>query len=472
MRLFATVFAAVLILGGAAQAQQTKSTDDAAATPASDVAVPADGLTAAQLSCECDTEINALFVEVLDNIRKAEAVGVLPLDRYRYYRFALRGVDQIIKLYPSSWIAVRLLADQPIGNFYYGSLKRRFRLAAVEACGADKNAPEDCRQVLSDHLQTIVIELRTVETRVVQVTELIERLEASFNGQVDRIAALSAEVGSLKAQLAAKEGEKADLNATIAEVQALADRYQNNLRNAAKKRREAEIERDQLRALLDNEKARGEDLNAELVAARAELEGKSTGVDRAELGRLQGQLLASTNQVRRLETRLQQANTQIADLGKRQDVKIIDQRSSFLSRINELGGVAGDEEIQGERIVFSSEVLFDTAQASLRPAGKKRLDAFARAVLQIMPEIPAEVEWALQIDGHTDNRPIRTAQFPSNWELSIARSLSVVRYLHDQGIPNIRLVAAGHAEFHPRDTGENEAAYQRNRRVEVRFLDR
>ncbi|WP_417520066.1 OmpA family protein [Minwuia sp.] len=470
MMRFISAFAVALLLAtGAAYAQQDTKAKPAGAETTD--AVPAEGASAETLSCECDTEVNALFVTILDNIRKAEAVGVLPLERYRFYRLALRGIDQLVDRYPRSWIAVRILADQPIGNFYYGSLKRRFRLAAVEACGAEKNAPEDCRTVLSEHLQTIVVELRTVETRVVQVQELITRLEASFNGQVDRIAALSTEVGSLRAQLASGEQEKADLNATIAEIQALADRFQRNLRNAATKRREAEVERDQLQALLESEKQRGEDLSTQLVAAKAALEGKSGGVDRAEMGRLQGQLLAATNRINRLEGQLAKANERAAALSEREDVKIIDYRTDFLARINELGGVAGENEIQGERIVFSSEVLFDVGKATLRAAGKKRLDAFAAAVKQAAPEIPADVNWALQIDGHTDIRPISTAQFPSNWELSIARAISVVHYLNSKGIPYERLVAAAHAEFHPRDRGTTEAAYQKNRRVEVRFLE-
>lgn len=471
---------AILIAIGGAQAQQSESTAEAPEKPVAETAVtqpeeedrtPAEGATSEELSCECDTEINALFVAVLEDIRQAEAVGLLPLQRYRFYRSALRGIDAIIERYPRSWIAVRILADQPIGNFYYGSLKRRFRLAAVEACGADKNAPEDCRAVLSTHMQTIVVELRTVETRVIQLQELITRLEGSFNGQVDRVAALSSEAGGLRAQLAAQEQEKADLNATIAEIQALADRYQRNLRNAGQKRREAEKSRDETQALLEAERARSEDLQAQLVAARAELEGRPEGVDRAEMGKLQGQLLASTNQIRRLEFQLKQANDRAIELSKREDVKIIDHRTSFLEKVNELGGVADENEIEGERIVFSSEVLFDVGKASLRAAGRKRLDAFADAVLQAAPDIPADLNWALQIDGHTDRRPINTPQFPSNWELSFARALSVVNYLNGKGIPNTRLVAAAHAEFRPRDKGDTETAFQKNRRVEVRFLE-
>ncbi len=151
-------------------------------------------------------------------------------------------------------------------------------------------------------------------------------------------------------------------------------------------------------------------------------------------------------------------------------MKIIDHRTSFLERVNELGGVAGDNEIQGERIVFSSEVLFDVGKASLRAAGQKRLDAFAKAVLEAAEDIPQDLNWALQIDGHTDRRPISTARFPSNWELSIARAISVVHYLQTKGIPYTRLVAAAHAEFRPRDKATPKRL-SRTIAVLVRFLE-
>ena len=86
--------------------------------------------------------------------------------------------------------------------------------------------------------------------------------------------------------------------------------------------------------------------------------------------------------------------------------------------------------------------------------------------------IPPDVDWILQIDGHTDRTPIATPQFPSNWELSQARAMSVLRLLHDYGIPSARLAAAGYAEYKPLDPGDSEAAFRRNRRIELKLTQR
>jgi chemotaxis protein MotB len=78
----------------------------------------------------------------------------------------------------------------------------------------------------------------------------------------------------------------------------------------------------------------------------------------------------------------------------------------------------------------------------------------------------------LRVDGHTDHRKISTAQFPSNWELSTARAISVVRYAVEQGIPPNRLVAAGFADYQPIDPAETPDAYRRNRRIELKLTER
>lgn len=464
-RLAVAIVASFLSFGAMAQEKTAAPAESKAVQP------PAAGAAIEEITCACETDVNGLFVAALDFIRKADRPGVLPLERYRLYGLAWKRFERIIDIHPDSWVAVRLLANQPIGGFQYWNFKRKYRLASVEACGLEEGAPGDCDNVLAEHVAALVLELQNTENRVIQVTQIISRLESTFSTQINQLTQISQEVGKLRAEAEAFEGEKRDLLAQMAELQSLADRFQKNLRNAGQKRREAETERDQLQALLDAANTRFDETTAELVTARAQLESGETGIDKIEFGKVQGRLTGAMNQIARLENQLKQANNRVETLETRDDVQIIGHRTSFLARINELGGVADADEIEGERIVFSSEVLFDVGKASLRAIGRSRLDAFAKAVLAASPDIPSEIDWALQIDGHTDRRPIATPQFPSNWELSIARSLSVVRYLIDKGIPKNRLVAAGHAEFHPRDTGETEAAFQRNRRVEVRFLE-
>jgi chemotaxis protein MotB len=128
--------------------------------------------------------------------------------------------------------------------------------------------------------------------------------------------------------------------------------------------------------------------------------------------------------------------------------------------------------VVGDRFVIQSEILFEAGQANLNPAGLPELDKLAVALKEVSAEIPADIAWVLRVDGHTDKRPIQSPQFPSNWELSVARSIAVVRYLATKGIPESRLLAAGFGEFQPIEAGEGEEIFRRNRRIELKLTER
>jgi chemotaxis protein MotB len=131
-----------------------------------------------------------------------------------------------------------------------------------------------------------------------------------------------------------------------------------------------------------------------------------------------------------------------------------------------------DIRIVGDRFVFQSEVLFDSGSADIGQAGRDQLDTLATTLILIMNEIPSDINWVLRVDGHTDKRPITNSNFASNWELSTARAISVVKYLASKGIPEERLAAAGFAEFSPLDPGDGEDAYTKNRRIEFKLDQR
>jgi chemotaxis protein MotB len=78
----------------------------------------------------------------------------------------------------------------------------------------------------------------------------------------------------------------------------------------------------------------------------------------------------------------------------------------------------------------------------------------------------------LRIDGHTDIRPISTAAFRSNWELSSSRAISVVKYLISKGVPPNKLVAAGFGEYQPMSSGFSDADLRRNRRIELKLTEK
>lgn len=206
--------------------------------------------------------------------------------------------------------------------------------------------------------------------------------------------------------------------------------------------------------------------------AQVELLNQQIAALRRQIGSLQSALEAS-------EDRDQKSQTQIVNLGKRLNVALAQRvqelaryRSEFFGRLRKILGNRSDISIVGDRFVFQSEVLFGKAEAELNPAGQAELAKLGDAIKQLEGQIPSEIKWVLRVDGHTDSDPIATAKFPSNWELSTARAISVVRFLISRGIPPGRLVAAGFGEFQPLADGDGEEVLRRNRRIEFKLTER
>ena len=179
------------------------------------------------------------------------------------------------------------------------------------------------------------------------------------------------------------------------------------------------------------------------------------------------------------ETKNKDQEAQIADLGQRLNTALLSQvaqlakyRSEFFGRLRDALGDRPDIRIVGDRFVFQSEVLFAPASAQLGDAAKQRLSVVASALKEIATKIPGDIPWVLAVNGYTDKRPINTPQFPSNWELSAARAITVINFLISQGVPADRLAAAGFAEHDPIDAGDNEDAYAKNRRIELKLTER
>ena len=147
-------------------------------------------------------------------------------------------------------------------------------------------------------------------------------------------------------------------------------------------------------------------------------------------------------------------------------------RSEFFGRLRDALGDHPDIRTVGDRFVFQSEVLFESGSADLDSAGRQTLDKLADTLMQVTNTIPADVRWILRVDGHTDRVPIRNFRFESNWELSTARSVSVVKHLIDRGLPPDKLAATGFGEYRPMDPREDEIAYRRNRRIEFMLTSR
>ncbi len=198
-----------------------------------------------------------------------------------------------------------------------------------------------------------------------------------------------------------------------------------------------------------------------------------------QIAALRRQLAAIEDALAASETRDKASQAQIADLGSRLNVALAQKvqelaryRSDFFGRLRQILGERPGVRVVGDRFVFQSEVLFDTGQAAVNPAGHAELDQLASAVITLEREIPPDLNWVMRVDGHTDQRPIRSPQFPSNWDLSAARAIAVVQYLASRGVDPHRLVAAGFGEYQPLDGASGDEAMRRNRRIELKLTER
>jgi chemotaxis protein MotB len=209
------------------------------------------------------------------------------------------------------------------------------------------------------------------------------------------------------------------------------------------------------------------------------------GQAQASVSELNNQIATLNEQLARInqvlessEARLKDKDVEIEDLGQRLNLAMADKveelsryRSDFFGKLREALSDNPDVRVEGDRFVLPSEVLFSSASADLDKQGAKEISTVARTLKEITQQIPDDIDWVLRVDGHTDRRSIRRV-FASNWELSSARAISIVKYMISQGIPAEHLVAAGFGQYHPIDPGNSEEAYRRNRRIELKLTSR
>ncbi len=313
-------------------------------------------------------------------------------------------------------------------------------------------------------------------------------LKAQLSQISGELTTSTAERDDLKRKLTIIIGERDTLKATLGDAQAkiaASDAKQKELEDAYKA---IDADKEKITALLSDiaalESLR-DDLQSRLGASEATAQ-KITSESQAQVEILNRQILALRDELSRIaaaldasEAKSKEQDVQIADLGSRLNAALASKveelaryRSEFFGRLREVLGNRTDIQVVGDRFVFQSEVLFDSGSAEIGLAGQDQLDILATTLILISKDIPADINWVLRIDGHTDKRPIATAQFPSNWELSTARAVAVAKFLISRGIPPERLATAGFAEFAPLDPTDSEEAYKKNRRIEMKLDQR
>lgn len=277
--------------------------------------------------------------------------------------------------------------------------------------------------------------------------------------------------------------------AALVEQLSLEKKANENLRGDMSKLSSQLTSADAEREKLEHDVAALSALKAELEAKLAEagdaLEGEKTTsmAARAEVALLTQQLDALKQELARVANALDasekqsaEQKVQIVDLGKRLNVALANKveelqryRSEFFGKLRQVLGNRPGIRVEGDRFIFQSEVLFDTASAEMGMDGIEQVRQLAKTLNELSKQIPKDVNWVLRVDGHTDKRPIASGRFPSNWELSTARAITVVKTLAANGVPADRLAAAGFGEFQPLDKAETDEAFGKNRRIEIRL---
>ena len=221
--------------------------------------------------------------------------------------------------------------------------------------------------------------------------------------------------------------------------------------------------------------------NEDLARARtlSAAEASSVSLLNAQIAALRQQLAAIAQALDVSQTALKDRDVHIADLDRKLNLALADRveqlkkyQSEFFARLSQvLAGEKGGS-VVGDRFVFQSEVLFPVGSATLSPAGAKQIRALATTLKQVAARIPPGIAWILRVDGHADRQRAKGATDALNWTLSADRGISVVRLLIEQGGPPQHVAAAGFGEYQPLDPANTEAAYAKNRRIELRLTDR
>ena len=173
---------------------------------------------------------------------------------------------------------------------------------------------------------------------------------------------------------------------------------------------------------------------------------------------------------------IKKKDIQIVELGRKLNTalavkvgELTQYKSEFFGRLRSILGNRDDIQIVGDRFIFQSEVLFASGSAEVAIEGVLELKKLSKILLDITKDIPTDIPWVLQIQGHTDQNPINTPLYPSNWELSAARAISVGRVLISSGVSSDKISVAGFAEFQPLALGNSPSSFRKNRRIEIKL---
>lgn len=313
------------------------------------------------------------------------------------------------------------------------------------------------------------------------------QLQSSLQDATIRIAALEAQLGATESETATQiEDLRTRLAAALAAKLAAegnVDETQSEVKRRAALLAQAETLLTQEQETSAAAQRQTELLNQQVAALRAQLSSLQGLLDQAEaedvareveLQSLGSQLNTALARVATEERR--RADLEAAERKRLEaETKNLEQyRSEFFGQLRSVLGAQEGVRIEGDRFVFSSEVLFPPGGADLSRAGTREIAKVANILRNVAADIPEGIDWVIRVDGHTDDVPLSgLGEFADNWELSQARALSVVKYMANfLAIPPSRLSANGFGQYQPVDTANTDEARARNRRIELKFTEK
>jgi chemotaxis protein MotB len=346
-------------------------------------------------------------------------------------------------------------------------------------------------ELLKQKDETIITLDDLIDKQALDITELneiiariTEELSLSLEEKEElrgRLSSLNEEQELLKSQLQELGGENQTLVGQLSDSQG---RIQSLLESLSSSKGENEI----LETQISSVESQNQSLRDQITSLEKDSVIQTTSLNDAlaQISRLSEDIKILSNEIQLLNNLLDSKEAEIAsnkielgELGDRLNrvltselYKLQKYKSEFFGQLSETLGQREDIQIKGDRFIFQSEILFESGSADIQAGGRVALSLIAKTLIDLSNQIPTDLNWILQVDGHTDKIPIATPRFPSNWELSHARALEVVKFFIQQGIPADKLSANGYGEHQPISLGSSPEDLKLNRRIELKITQR
>ena len=329
-----------------------------------------------------------------------------------------------------------------------------------------------------EELQNQINQYQALMSDLLEINDSLGLEDATLKEQLDAIRNKNQELARLNQNLINRDNTIYDLRGKIIELN-------NVLSISDEKRMEQELEIALLKRNIENiEDVRIQENEISInQLEKMKIQSSQTfeqiSILSNEIENLKNEIITLNMALEASEKEAVSKNLEIEILGKRLNKALTSKifelqkyRSEFFGKLQNLLGDRDDIKVVGDRFIFESELLFDSASANLQENGKEKLKEIAMTLMETTKQIPTNINWIIQVEGHTDKIPISTALFPSNWELSTARANSVLKLLLEIGFAPKRLAAAGYGEFYPISEGDTKDDYQQNRRIELKLTSR